>query len=373
LGSGARTIMAGPVYHFDPQLNAENKLPEYFDDTLIMFDWSRSSFWEVKLDQNGQLLKINRIFSDLAFKRPIETELGPDGALYVLEWGTNSSFNNPDAKLVRVDFVGNLPNLSGDYNKNNLVDAADYTVWRDTLGQSGLTPFTGADGSGNGVVDMGDYNVWNANFGRTASVPVGVAGDYNHNGVVDAADYSVWRDTLGSISDLRADGSDNGIIDVADYDLWKTHFGQTFPGSGAGSGSTAASVATAAPKSATKDPIMASQLPAWPVGKVALASVMSNAPTSPWSEPGADRPMHFGVVNPLPDASLTWIRQDNALLDWLAPRTEGKPRHDDVEVAGFVDDRAVDKSIDSLFGAVEEVFEAWSKMTAVESHQFASA
>jgi glucose/arabinose dehydrogenase len=371
LGSGARTIMAGPVYHFDPQLNAENKLPEYFDHTLIMFDWSRSWFWEVKLDQNGQLLKINRIFSELAFKRPIETELGPDGALYVLEWGTNFGGNNPDAKLVRVDFVGNLPNLSGDYNKNNLVDAADYTVWRDTLGQSGLTPFAGADGSGNGVVDMADYNVWNANFGRTAPVPVGVAGDYNQNGVVDAADYSVWRDTLGSTSDLRADGSDNGIIDVADYDLWKTHFGQTLPGSAAGSGSTAASVATAALKSAINDPIMASQLPASPVGNVALA--VSIAPTSPWSEPGADRRLHCGVVNTLPDASFTRFRQNNTLLDWLAPRAESKPRHDDMEVAGFVDDRAADKSIDSLFGAVDEVFEALSKMPAVESHQFASA
>jgi hypothetical protein len=26
---------------------------------------------------------------------------------------------------------------------------------------------------------------------------VGLAGDYNHNGIVDAADYTVWRDTLG--------------------------------------------------------------------------------------------------------------------------------------------------------------------------------
>jgi hypothetical protein len=219
---------------------------------------------------------------------------------------------------------------------------------------------------------MADYNVWSANFGRTAPVPVGVAGDYNQNGVVDAADYSVWRDTLGSTSDLRADGSGNGIIDVTDYAVWKTHFGQTFPGSGAGSGSTADSVATAALKSATNDAIMTSQLPASPVGNVALASAVSIAPTSPWSEPGADRPLHFGVVSTLPDASFTRFRQDHALLDWLAPRTESKPRHDDVEVAGFVDDRAADKSTDSLFGAVDEVFEALSKMSAVESHQFAS-
>ena len=32
-------------------------------------------------------------------------------------------------------------------------------------------------------------------------------GDYNFNGVHDAVDYTVWRDTLGSATDLRADGS----------------------------------------------------------------------------------------------------------------------------------------------------------------------
>jgi hypothetical protein len=54
-------------------------------------------------------------------------------------------------------------------------------------------------------------------------------GDYNGDGVVNAADYTVWRDTLGqsAASGLLADGSGNGTVDQADYDLWKTHFGQT--------------------------------------------------------------------------------------------------------------------------------------------------
>ena len=43
--------MAGPVYHFDPALDSRIKLPAYFDDTLFMYEWSRSQFFEVKLDQ----------------------------------------------------------------------------------------------------------------------------------------------------------------------------------------------------------------------------------------------------------------------------------------------------------------------------------
>lgn len=58
------------------------------------------------------------------------------------------------------------PDFLGDYNNDGTVDAADYTVWRDTLGQVVL-PYSGADGDGSGIVDAGDYAVWKANFGNT--------------------------------------------------------------------------------------------------------------------------------------------------------------------------------------------------------------
>lgn len=54
--------------------------------------------------------------------------------------------------------------LQGDYNNNGVVDAADYTVWRDTLNQP-VTAGSGADGNGNGTIDSGDYTVWKSNFG----------------------------------------------------------------------------------------------------------------------------------------------------------------------------------------------------------------
>jgi len=56
---------------------------------------------------------------------------------------------------------------------------------------------------------------------------VGLVGDYNGDDVVDAADYTVWRNTLNSTSDLRADGDNSGAIDGPDYDLWKEHFGES--------------------------------------------------------------------------------------------------------------------------------------------------
>lgn len=54
---------------------------------------------------------------------------------------------------------------------------------------------------------------------------VAFPGDYNLDGAVDAADYALWRDTLGSTTDLRADGDGNGVVDEADHVFWKAHFG----------------------------------------------------------------------------------------------------------------------------------------------------
>ena len=58
-------------------------------------------------------------------------------------------------------------------------------------------------------------------------------GDYNGDHVVDAADYTIWRDSLGSTTNLAADGNGNHVIDQGDFDLWSAHFGKaTYAGIG---------------------------------------------------------------------------------------------------------------------------------------------
>ncbi len=67
----------------------------------------------------------------------------------------------------------------------------------------------------------------------TIVAPAGVPGDYNANNVVDAADYVLWRRYLGQSVTLPND-STSGTVTAADYDVWRSHFGQTPTGSGAG-------------------------------------------------------------------------------------------------------------------------------------------
>jgi hypothetical protein len=87
-------------------------------------------------------------------------------------------------------------------------------------------------------------------FAPTAAV---TPGDYNGDHIVDAADYTVWRDTLGSTSDLRANGDDTngsmGKIDQADYVVWKANFGM---GGGAGAAATLSDLSMAIPEPSTR-------------------------------------------------------------------------------------------------------------------------
>jgi hypothetical protein len=95
------------------------------------------------------------------------------------------------------------PAASGDYNHNGFVDAADYTIWRDTLGQT-VPLGTGADGNVSGMVDANDYGVWKNHFGQpaagagnAANVPEGDNGTLAVIGIVSALIFAAGRN--GSI------------------------------------------------------------------------------------------------------------------------------------------------------------------------------
>jgi hypothetical protein len=68
-----------------------------------------------------------------------------------------------------------------------------------------------------------------------------VLGDYNENGIVDAADYTLWRDNLGGPAESlpNRDPGNSGVINQSDYTYWQSRFGMT-SGSGAGAGGAAA-------------------------------------------------------------------------------------------------------------------------------------
>lgn len=67
-----------------------------------------------------------------------------------------------------------LSGLPGDYNQDGVVDAADFTVWRDFLGDT-VSPGTSADGNLDGLIDGSDYQLWFDNFGTDYRGATGAA------------------------------------------------------------------------------------------------------------------------------------------------------------------------------------------------------
>ncbi len=86
---------------------------------------------------------------------------------------TGAQFSLVLADAVRV--VLTAPAIpSGDYNQDGFVDAADYSVWRDQVGES-VTPGTNGDGNFDGQVDQADYQLWREQYGTAAPLSAPLA------------------------------------------------------------------------------------------------------------------------------------------------------------------------------------------------------
>lgn len=103
IGSGARTACAGPVYHFNEAQRSPHKLPRDFDNTLFIFEWARHALFAVKLDAEGNRVSMRRFLPQIQFKHPVEMELGPDGCLYLIEFGSNWE-GNKDSQVIRLEY-----------------------------------------------------------------------------------------------------------------------------------------------------------------------------------------------------------------------------------------------------------------------------
>ena len=111
-GGGGRTAMAGPVYYFDPKNPNPHRLPKEYDHTLFIYEWSRNWIVTVKLDANDNIARddagqplMAKFCPNMTFKRPMDLELGVDGCLYLIEFGTAWG-NNKDTQIVRIEFTG---------------------------------------------------------------------------------------------------------------------------------------------------------------------------------------------------------------------------------------------------------------------------
>jgi len=110
LGSGGRSAMAGPVYYREDFSEAARPFPNYYDGKLFIYEWMRGWIMTVTMEEAGDIVSMDRFMPSHRFSNPMDMAFGPNGDLYVLEYGSGWFTANEDARLVRIEYnAGNRP------------------------------------------------------------------------------------------------------------------------------------------------------------------------------------------------------------------------------------------------------------------------
>ncbi len=115
IGGGGGAPMGGPVYRYDENLASSTKWPKYWDGKGLLGEWNQGTMYSVQLDRtnSSSVVDINQILpaifdngsSNGLFRRAMDFEWGPDGAMYVVDWGSGFNGNNSDSGVYRVDYT----------------------------------------------------------------------------------------------------------------------------------------------------------------------------------------------------------------------------------------------------------------------------
>ncbi|TWT75649.1 hypothetical protein Pla123a_31590 [Posidoniimonas polymericola] len=186
-GSAKAVVWNGPSTTFSKAPFADSSLPENQDRLT-------DDIWITRTNTRGLYNAVSEIFQGDDSPAGTQWAVGTTtdlGSLSFDTWlntvGLSSSIGGPP-NSVGVDFVVHLVS-------DDIYFDLQFTEW----GQG-----SGAGGS----------------FAYIRSTPLTANGDFNSDGLVDAADYTIWRDTLDSTEDLRADANGDNVINTADYDIW---------------------------------------------------------------------------------------------------------------------------------------------------------
>ena len=128
MGSGSNSAAGGPIFRIADFDNPIRPFPSYYEGKWFITDWSRGWIMLVSMDSEGIFESMEEFLPNLKLNGPIDMKFGPDGDLFILEYGRGPYKLNPEARLTRLVFnAGNrrpIPNISVD----RLAGAAPLTI-----------------------------------------------------------------------------------------------------------------------------------------------------------------------------------------------------------------------------------------------------
>ncbi|MFF3856563.1 ThuA domain-containing protein [Micromonospora sp. NPDC002575] len=189
LGTGGVGPHGAAKYDYDPELRSETKFPAYYDGAIVFGEFTRDTLKEVRLDSNGDILKINNMLNcgqapttptqPFLCDNPMDMRWGADGNLYLLTYGDGFFNVNPDAAMLKFSYVKGLRAPVAALTATPTNGTAPLTVAFSSAGSKDPDPADSIsfawDFDGNGTTDSIDPNpshTYTANGVYTARLTV---------------------------------------------------------------------------------------------------------------------------------------------------------------------------------------------------------
>jgi glucose/arabinose dehydrogenase/cytochrome c551/c552/type 1 glutamine amidotransferase len=206
VGTGGRTAMAGPVYYseFYPK---ETRFPDYYNGKLVFYEWIRGWIKMVSMDKEGNYEKMEPFMPSSPLASPMDIEMGPDGRLYILEYGSGWFTANPDATLSRIDYNGGNRSPKTQISINKKSGSLPFAVKASAEGtvDADKDPITYTWHFGNVVLKPSSSPIANYTFTKAGSYTIYVEAKDNKGGVTQSQAFKVYAGNEEPIVSIKSD------------------------------------------------------------------------------------------------------------------------------------------------------------------------
>ncbi len=106
MGSAGRSATGGPVFRKADFPKSDKRYPGYYEGKWLIVEFMRGWIMSVTMDENSDYVGMEPFLPNEKFISAIDMQFGPDGDLYVLEYGSAWFQGNDNALVKRVRYNG---------------------------------------------------------------------------------------------------------------------------------------------------------------------------------------------------------------------------------------------------------------------------
>ncbi|WP_405099638.1 RICIN domain-containing protein [Micromonospora sp. NBC_01412] len=174
-GGGSESPMGGPVYRYNAASTSTTKFPQSFDGQFFATEFGRGWIKPIHVNADGSPGTIDAF--PWTGKQVIDSAFGPDGAYYVLDYGTGYFNGDANSALYRFDHIGGgnrapTARVSADRTSGTAPLAVNFSSAGSTDPDGGALTYAWAFGDGTTSTAANPAKTYAANGTYTATLTV---------------------------------------------------------------------------------------------------------------------------------------------------------------------------------------------------------